>query len=568
MERTALHIITNVDITEYLTENEFPAVTSLAVPQPQQGTITSYFHRRARRNDLLDAGNDEGDGNNDHGGQEDNNAEASTSRGQCDGPEETIEAGGTTDLDDEISCTAAPGGKRLRLPVANRTPWKFISHHTNTRQNHYHLIYVSSAKTWGHNSRLGKAIRNAQYKCGKITCIYCLLEYLTPGNDRQTLRDFLTQDDKTSFQCVHHSLGLNVKGQKSQEYNSTSANSERRNSILPQQSTTSNEGLGTVDATDIGSHEDLYTDDGVRRVEHPQIQPTSSVQQGEPSNYGLTTRGRFAEYHKGNNELVILLCKNGAFNEAEAQRAMCATPQGIALQFTKKFEERLRTAICISRILVFQEPAEQRLQRAKELQLRTNDRASEPEEIQKLLRQLKHTLIMNDIDYRGFAKITHDHFYGLTKKKNNLFFIGPPSTGKTMIMESLVELHFNYERLTGLTPGSSFNFSSLIHSNACFMDECRLTDNQFEQWKLLAARQPMCTDIKYKNRTSVTDCILYTASNYPIEMYVQAPDAKAAIEARTNQYHFRYITEDYYKMTAFAWEQFWKDHIIQEPEFT
>lgn len=101
----------------------------------------------------------------------------------------------------------------------------------------------------------------------------------------------------------------------------------------------------------------------------------------------------------------------------------------------------------------------------------------------------------------------------MTKKKNNLFFHGPPSTSKTMVMESLVNMHYNFERLTGLPPGSSFNFASLLHTNTCFMDECKLTENQFEQWKLLAAGQPMCTDNKCKNRHNITNCVLYTASN-------------------------------------------------------
>ncbi|KAL4721501.1 hypothetical protein ACJJTC_013475 [Scirpophaga incertulas] len=45
-----------------------------------------------------------------------------------------------------------------------------------------------------------------------------------------------------------------------------------------------------------------------------------------------------------------------------------------------------------------------------------------------------------------------------------------------------------------------FNFSSLIYRNACFMDECKLTDNHFEQWKQLAGGQKMNTDIKYEDR--------------------------------------------------------------------
>lgn len=40
------------------------------------------------------------------------------------------------------------------------------------------------------------------------------------------------------------------------------------------------------------------------------------------------------------------------------------------------------------------------------------------------------------------------------------------------------------------------------------MEECKRTDNQFEQWKLLVARRPMSTDVKFKNST------LYTINAY------------------------------------------------------
>ncbi|VVD00239.1 unnamed protein product [Leptidea sinapis] len=101
-------------------------------------------------------------------------------------------------------------------------------------------------------------------------------------------------------------------------------------------------------------------------------------------------------------------------------------------------------------------------------------------------------------------------------KEKQLVLLRPTEYWETMAMESLVEMHYNYTRLTGLTPSSSFKFCSLIHTNACFM-ECKLTDNQFEQWKLQAAGQPMSIDLKYKSRHDVANCVLYTAGNYPTE---------------------------------------------------
>lgn len=121
-----------------------------------------------------------------------------------------------------------------------------------------------------------------------------------------------------------------------------------------------------------------------------------------------------------------------------------------------------------------------------------------------------------------------------------------------MIMNSLVECHFNYCRLTGLTPNSSFNFSGLLHCNACLMDECKLTENQFEQWKMLASKVPMSTDVKYKDRCDIQNCILYTCSNYPIEMYCKVPMAKQAID-------FVWRLTGFANIPPHIWEKMWKN---------
>lgn len=88
------------------------------------------------------------------------------------------------------------------------------------------------------------------------------------------------------------------------------------------------------------------------------------------------------------------------------------------------------------------------------------------------------------------------------------------------------------------------------------MDECKLTENQFEQWKLLASGQPMATDVKYKNRAAVQNCRLYTASNYNIDMYVNMPEASEAIRTRTHEFRFNHKLDesDNFFMTAYAWE--------------
>jgi DNA replication protein DnaC len=161
--------------------------------------------------------------------------------------------------------------------------------------------------------------------------------------------------------------------------------------------------------------------------------------------------------------------------------------------------------VSIARILVFQKTDEERLNMAIEYSQKNTPELNTDEAVNEQLEYLTYILKLNEIDVLKFSKDTYNHFRGKLGKVNNIFFYGQPSTGKTTIMQSLVECHFNYTRLTGLNPNSTFNFSSLLHTNACFMDECKLTDNQFEKWKLLASNSPMSTDIKYKESHDVQE---------------------------------------------------------------
>lgn len=137
------------------------------------------------------------------------------------------------------------------------SPWKVIGKHEGTRRTHYHIIYISTAKNWGHNSRLGKAIRAEQHKCSQITCIQCMYEYITTGITRTTLKDILSRSDKDIAKCAAHALGY--VPQRQTDNNATSA--ERRNNLLPIQG-------AARDATDTGMgertvipNEDVFEDE-------------------------------------------------------------------------------------------------------------------------------------------------------------------------------------------------------------------------------------------------------------------------------------------------------------------
>ncbi|KAL0832860.1 hypothetical protein ABMA28_001013 [Loxostege sticticalis] len=132
------------------------------------------------------------------------------------------------------------------------TPWKVNSRHTGTRRTHYHFIYVSTAKNWRYNSKLGKAIAAEQHKCSQITCLQCMYDYITTGDNRTTLQGVLSGQDRELFKCAAHIIGIPTRRQTVDKI----ATAESRDNILQIQGPTRDSDVGGMDrsATDIAEN--------------------------------------------------------------------------------------------------------------------------------------------------------------------------------------------------------------------------------------------------------------------------------------------------------------------------
>lgn len=52
------------------------------------------------------------------------------------------------------------------------SPWKVIAKHSGTKWDHYRIIYISTGKAWGLNSKLGQNIKAAELLF--CSCMYSL----------------------------------------------------------------------------------------------------------------------------------------------------------------------------------------------------------------------------------------------------------------------------------------------------------------------------------------------------------------------------------------------------------
>lgn len=453
-----------------------------------------------------------------------------------------------------------------RLQAIPRSPFKLACFHRGTRRSHWHFIYISSNRHWGHNSTLGRVIRGNIYKLRGIECLTCLCQYLYRGHGRQILVDLLTASDIEACQCAAHSLGVKGPGEEWETKEDEVDCVSWGNNVFLGEGTAPEE--GHVELLDTGDEADGYNDregggEGNGEIHVPSRKrkidarlETDRSEGLDPGNW-RTDNGRSAA-------IVLLLCDNGAFTESQATRLLARSVNSIGFLCNKQFNERIKYWTGISRILVFQEKVGTRFDRAKTKYAKEYPEDLSVEKIDETIKLVVKMLTSNNIDVAKFITVTYKHFIQESGKKNNLFFIGPPSTGKTMLMNSLVDCHFNYSRLTGLVSNSSFNFSGLLHTNACLMDECKLTDNQFEQWKLLASGAPMSTDVKYKDRNDVENCVLYTCSNFAIETYCNVPCAQQAVAERTHQFNLYNKCTEYFRIAPQVWEQLWREYAQME----
>lgn len=476
---------------------------------------------------------------------------------------QTAQAGGSTDNSNLPDGRVEDGAVVARTShyQLRKSPWKLFCDHKQgcgTRRRHWHIIYISRSKQWGYNSELGRIIRTGQHKCESITCVACLVQYLSTDGGRTIIKNVLSRDNYDGCKCSFHSVeGVHERRAPS---GSDYPNSQGRGGALGEQGNAPTVGLEGMGQGTSNADAMLHAEGG-RRVECEQAH-SSFGEEPPPGTrrFGIDTCRNPGTDYISNGKLVLLFVDKRCFTAGDGERVLTQTPEGIEFMFARNAGERIKTATNIAKILVFQETLKKRMERAKKFQLLADPEIQNEQLIDEHLARLKMLLEDNNIDVMEFAIVTFKHITNQLGKKNNLYFHGPPSTGKTMIMESLCDVNFNVSRLTGLTPNSQFNFSSVYNTNACFMDECKLTDNQFEQWKLLAGGSKMDTDIKYKDRLMIVDCRLYTASNHQLGLYVQTEGANKAIKERTTQFDFFKPVKDYFFCSVFVWEKLWKTY--------
>lgn len=293
--------------------------------------------------------------------------------------------------------TTSTEGKPTKLYEG---PYKLVAIHFGTRKSHWHLIYYSCNKQWGINSRLGRIIRSGTYKNKSVDCLSCLREYLYSGNGRQILQDILDKKHIKSCECAEHQCGM-VGENKWKTSNYSIDCTEGGDTIFRSQGMSSEEKYdGMVDAI-IQADDDQ---DG--EIGHEIPGKTRKILDGQQNGEQFNSIARYdSENNSRNSNIIMALCKGGAFTEAEAMELFAKSTEGIEFVCTKFYVEKIRTHIQLARILVFSESIKQRFERAKAKYERDYPDLMHEETQDEIKQKLKEILRNNKINEKTFMII-------------------------------------------------------------------------------------------------------------------------------------------------------------------
>ncbi|CAB3232757.1 unnamed protein product [Arctia plantaginis] len=140
-----------------------------------------------------------------------------------------------------------------------------------------------------------------------------------------------------SCQCAEHHCGMGGKNQwKIAQYEADCP--QGGDTVFRPERVSSEEGVdGMVDTT-------LQTDDDQKGRPGYQITTkTRKVLDGEQDDSNADNTGTNSTYHNRNANIIVLLCQNGAFTEAEAMGLFAKSTEGINFVCFKQYAEKIRT---------------------------------------------------------------------------------------------------------------------------------------------------------------------------------------------------------------------------------
>lgn len=125
-------------------------------------------------------------------------------------------------------------------------------------------------------------------------------------------------------------------------------------------------------------------------------------------------------------------------------------------------------------------------------------------------------------------------------KINTVLALGPPNSGKTLVMESLAKSVVYYANCQSFNGKSSFEFQDMLNSRCALINEPKITDLTIETLKNIFEGASTGIDVKYKSAQLLSRTPCFVASNMVLTAYLVANRElqDRALKARSVVYNF------------------------------
>ena len=150
---------------------------------------------------------------------------------------------------------------------------------------------------------------------------------------------------------------------------------------------------------------------------------------------------------------------------------------------------------------------------------------------------LHKLFLANDVSismFLAWVQIIHDR---MLSKTNTLLLQGPTTTGKTLVLSTLLQNH-QATRMTAMNSNSPFYLATLRTASIAILEELNISEVNKDDFKKLLGGEEMDVQVKYESNPDRLPRIpIFASTNTPLANYCQAAD-RDAICARTKTFHF------------------------------
>ncbi|KAF0310251.1 Non-capsid protein NS-1 [Amphibalanus amphitrite] len=200
---------------------------------------------------------------------------------------------------------------------------------------------------------------------------------------------------------------------------------------------------------------------------------------------------------------------------------------------TPNFRDRVKTVITFENAQRIKRRKAMKFWEVFESELGEFDLDSHTSEGYEWLQELFEANNIEIAEFLAWAEVIGDQ---KLQKTNTLLLYGPTTTGKTLIMSSLLQLH-QPTSLSAMNNASPFYLAQLLNANIAAMEELTISEVNKDDFKKLLGIESMHISVKYETAPELLGRVpVFASTNNVLGGFLPATD-RCAIQSRTKTFN-------------------------------